>query len=184
MSLSHITTAFISASTSHNRLSYTPRASQSGGGQLVTGAVCSRVFGERREYATWQWNCIPLAECIANPTRNTTVTRHEAPPGWRPENAGPFYDFNVQCAYMEEGCIGQALGEVPWDPPRKRNAMQINPRAVGQTPNASEGRWASSCIAKKWEKLEKGRTAVRCSASLVHMFILTSRLALSGEMAK
>jgi hypothetical protein len=64
------------------------------------------------------------------------------------------------------------------------SAMQTHPRAVGQTPNASEDCWDSSCIAKKWEKLEKGRRAVRCSASLVHMFVLTSRLVLDGELAK
>lgn len=37
--------------------------------------------------------------------------------GGDPRTPGLLYDLNVQ-----EGCIGQALGEVPWDPPRKRNA--------------------------------------------------------------
>ncbi|KAL6909122.1 hypothetical protein GGI43DRAFT_394634 [Trichoderma evansii] len=45
---------------------------------------------------------------------------HEAPPGWRPESTEPFRNLSVQ-----EGCIGQALGEIPWDPSPKAQCRRI-----------------------------------------------------------
>lgn len=44
--------------------------------------------------------------------------------GGDPRTPGPFRDLTVQ-----EGCIGQALGEVLWDP-RSRNAEQLDVRQM------------------------------------------------------
>jgi hypothetical protein len=68
--------------------------------------------------------------------------------------------------------------------PRKRNADES--QNCWTDANASQHCWASSRIAKKWEKSygEGPMSSTRCCASLIHIFILTSQLMLSGEKEK